>query len=127
MWMDLCNHLQSFNAFLLLYLFITNTFIRCSGLNMLGPGSVPLSGWTMRPSSWLPEDAESSPICLWYKKARHLWYILALPATCLPRGCHAFCLDDNRLNHRTCKLAPTKCCPLWELPWSWCFFTAMNS
>jgi hypothetical protein len=36
------------------------------------------------------------------------------------------CLDDNGINHWTCKPAPIKCCPFKELPWSWCLFTAVK-
>jgi hypothetical protein len=36
-----------------------------------------------------------------------------------------FCLDYNRLNLWTSKLASVNCWPLQELHWSWCLFTAM--
>jgi hypothetical protein len=45
---------------------------------------------------------------------------------CLPGCCHASWDDDNGLNLRTCKPAPIQC-SLWELPWSWCLFTAMET
>ena len=38
---------------------------------------------------------------------------------------HHASLDDNGLNHRTWKPAPIKC-PLEELSWSWCLFTAVK-
>jgi hypothetical protein len=45
-----------------------------------------------------------------------------MPAWMLPW----FHLDDNGLNLWTCKPAPIKCCPLRELPWSWCLLTAVK-
>jgi hypothetical protein len=52
--------------------------------------------------------------------------VSALPVSCLPACCHASCLDGNGLNLWNWKPAPIKCCPLKDLPWSWCLFTAMK-
>ena len=51
----------------------------------------------------------------------------APPCTCLPGHCYAFHHDENGLNLWTCKSAPPKCCPLQEYPWSWCYFTLMET
>jgi hypothetical protein len=34
---------------------------------------------------------------------------------------------DDGLTLWTCKPITIKCCPLLELPWSWCLFTAMET
>ena len=53
--------------------------------------------------------------------------LLAFPAACLPVCFHASCSGNNGLNLQNCKPALIKCLPLYELPWSWCLFTAMKT
>ena len=42
---------------------------------------------------------------------------------CLP----GHCFDNNGRNLYICKPASIKSCPLSELPWPWCLFTAMET
>ena len=60
-------------------------------------------------SSWMPLDQNAE-----------------LSTPCLPACCHASCYDENRLNLWNCKPAPVKGLLLWELPWPWCLFLAME-
>jgi hypothetical protein len=76
----------------------------------MGSKTIVLDAWKSVSCLPLDEDVE----------------LLAPPVPGLPRSCYASCLDDNGLNLWTCKPASTKCCPLWEFPWSWCVFTIME-
>ena len=71
---------------------------------------------------------DSLPSCLWKTVFWHSVAQLSAPppATCLPSCCLAS-HHDNELNLWNCKPAPIKCCPLWELPWLWSLFTAMET
>jgi len=48
-------------------------------------------------------------------------------ASCLLAFCHVSCCDDNGQNLWRYNLAPIKCFPLTELPWSWCLFLVIET
>ena len=76
--------------------------------------SVSLYRWALRaPSSQGLPSVEESVSC-WLPSDQNVF---------LPTRCHA---PDNGLSLWNCSPAPIRCFPLWELPWSWCFFTTMK-
>jgi hypothetical protein len=100
------------------YLAIENGTIRKCGLIV---GSVPLflCGWASRPImlKLLLVWTQSPPGCLRIK-IQNSWLLqhhVCLHASMLP----AMMIMD-------CKPGTNKCCPLYELPWPWCLFTAVK-
>jgi hypothetical protein len=79
-------------------------------------GSVSLWGWALSSYAQALLLKSTSCCCL----------CSVFSALCLP-GCGHASHHDSGLNLWTCKPAPIKCCPLWDLPWSWCLFTAMET
>jgi hypothetical protein len=79
-------------------------------------GSVSLWGWV-----WDPSPSHMGEDFLFIQELE----LSVPPAPLLPACCHASHHYDNGLNLWTYKPAPIKC-PLQELPWSLCLFTAMK-
>ena len=82
-----------------------------------------LWGWALRSTSAQAPCIEENLLlpAFWWR-----YKTLSSPAPCLTAYCHPSHYDDNGLSIWNFKAAPMKWLPLYELPWSWCLFTAIK-
>lgn len=118
----------------------------CGGLKKNGPHRLIRSGTIRRydlvgVNVALLEEACHLGWALWFQMLKPGLVSHSLPSACqsvcealshlsstmsaCPTSCSHY--DDNGLKLWTCKPAPVKCLPLWELLWSWCLFAGIKA